>query len=169
MVILNVMKNLLRISFTVIFIAVLSTFATTVASAKTINNSNQFADSTRLDYFENMYKREDYKNYLLSIEYSGSGYNNYIYYYMCLTNDDINFVNTVTASSSCEKMMRYYRNGSDYIVEDINDNSLVINNSVYYTNSVHEKDYINEKLLIALNVGLFSFFLSFIFLKLFRS
>lgn len=164
-----IMKNILRISFMFILIIVLSTFATDVASAKTINNSNQFADTARLEYFNNMYERSDYKNYLMSIEYVGSGYNYYTYYYMCMSNEAIEFTDNANASLNCDELIRYYRNGSDYQVDKMSDNNLTVNNSVYYTNKKYEKSYMTEKMLVLLNIGLFSIFLSIGLYKIFRS
>ena len=57
-----------------LFIIVLSLFATNVAEAKTINSSTSFTDETRKIYFENLYKRSDYRHYLLAIENYSSGY-----------------------------------------------------------------------------------------------
>lgn len=160
------LKSILKYSFRLLLIVVLSTFATDVASAKTIYQSNSFIDSNVLDYFDNLYKRENYKNYLLATEYVQiSQYNYTTYYYMCLTNDPIDTSNSLNVSSSCDKMYVYYRQNNVYNLETYNDNNLVVQNSVYYSTSKTVNHV--EKLLVLLNIGLFSFFLTFILFKLF--
>lgn len=165
---MNNIKDLLKNSFRLLLIVVLSTFATQVASAKTISNSVNFADSTRLDYFKNLYLSSEYKNYLLSIENTNSGYSTYSTYYICLTNSKIEVNSSLSASSSCDVMYFYHRDSNNYVLEKYNDNSLVVTNSVYYTNSL-DKSFINEKLLVGLNIGVLTFLLSYVFLKIFRS
>ncbi len=152
------------------FLVVLSTFATSVASAKTINNSNQVLDYSRFDYFENLYMRSEYKNYLLASEYIQNNYTYYTDYYICLTNEDIVINSSISASATCEELYRWnYRSSNDNVLEKVNDNRLNINNSVYYTNSTFEKRYVIEKILITISIGLFTFFLSYVLLKIFRS
>lgn len=164
---MNNLKSILKHSFTIVLLLVLSTFATDVASAKTIYQSNSFIDSNILDYFDNVYKRENYKNYLLATEYVQiSQYSYTTYYYMCLTNDSIDTSNTLSVSSSCDKMYVYYRQNNVYTLESYNDSSLTVQNSVYY--SVTNKNA-TDKLLICLNIGLFSLFLLIVIFKLFRS
>lgn len=171
MVIIKHLKNIVKHSFRLLLIVVLSTFATSVASAKTINGNTQVLDDSRYDYFYNLYKRSDYKNYLLSIEYVNNGsYNYYTYYYICLTNDDINITNSINASSNCEEMYRWnYRSSTDNSLEKINDSTLSVTNSVYYTNDSYDKRYVKEKVLITISIGIFTFFLSYVLLKIFRS
>lgn len=165
---MNNLKNIVKYSFSFILVAVLSTFATKVASAKTITQSTNYIDANTMAYFKNLYEREDYKNYLVSTEYVTSGsYNNITYYYVCLTNDKIDTSNTLNVSSNCNKMYRFYRSNSIYYLEKVNDNKLVVNNSIYYAEN--GKNYILEKLLISVNVGLFAFYLSYVLLKIFRS
>ena len=114
------------------FLVVLSTFATSVASAKTINNSNQVLDYSRYDYFVNLYMRSEYKNYLLASEYIQNNYSYYTDYYICLTNEDITLNNSISANATCEELYRWnYRSSNDNVLEKINDNKLIINNSVY--------------------------------------
>ena len=87
---MNNIKNILKYSFRLLLIVGFSTFATKVASAKTINQSTDVINDNILKYFENVYEREDYKNYLLASEYvNNGGYNYTTYYYMCLTNEKI--------------------------------------------------------------------------------
>ncbi len=163
---MNNLKNIVKPSFRLLLIVVLSTFATAVASAKTIYNSSSSTISTDiLEFFDNIYDREDYKRYILANEYIGSGYNYTNNYYMCLTNEDIDTSNSLSVNSSCEKMYLYYRDSGSYVFEELSDNELIIDNSIYY---VYENNYNVEKLLILANIGLFTFYLSNIILKLFR-
>lgn len=166
---MNSMKNILRISFSVLISIAFSLVTTQVVEAKTITNTNDFVSDEMLTYFENVYVRSKYKNYLLSSEYYGDRYDYTTYYYICLTNEDITMSDGINASANCEEMYRVYRSNYDYVFEKINDNSLSINNSVYYTNGVIEKSYISEKMLIALNIGVFTFFLVYVLFKMFRS
>lgn len=160
------LRSILKYSFRLLLIVVLSTSAAEAASAKTIYQSNSFIDSNALDYFDNLYKREDYKNYLLATEYVQiSQYNYTTYYYMCLTNDKIDTSNSLNVSSNCEKMYVYYRQNNIYNLESYNDNELNVQNSVYYSTSKTINHV--EKMLILLNVGLFTFFLTFVLFKLF--
>lgn len=143
MVILNNLKDILKNKFLIflMLLIVFSLVATKVAEAKTITSSVSFGDSTRLDYFDNIFERSKYNHYLLAIENVSSGYSSYSYYYLCLTNDVINVVDQVNASANCEEMYVYYRNSnSDYVLEKIEDNELIVNNSVYY---IENTSYIN--------------------------
>lgn len=170
MVIIKVLRNIVKHSFRLMFLVVLSTFATSVASAKTISNSNQVLDYSRYDYFVNLYMRSEYKNYLLASEYIQNNYSYYTDYYICLTNEDITLNSSISANSTCEELYRWnYRSSSDNVLEKVNDNKLIINNSVYYTNNLYEKRYVLEKILITISIGLFTFFLSYVILKIFRS
>lgn len=169
MVIIKHLKNIVKHSFRLLFIVVLSAFATKVASAKTINNSNQVLDYSRYDYFVNLYMRSEYKNYLLASEYIQNNYSYYTDYYICLTNEDITINSSISASATCSELYRWnYRSSNDNVLEKVNDNTLNVNNSVYYTNNVKDKKFISEKMLIALNIGLFSIFLYIIILGILR-
>ena len=114
--------------------------------------------------------RSEYKNYLLASEYIQNNYTYYTDYYICLTNEDIVINSSISASATCEELYRWnYRSSNDNVLEKVNDNRLNINNSVYYTNSTFEKRYVIEKILITISIGLFTFFLSYVLLKIFRS
>lgn len=172
---MKIIKNIvnsfiIKNSFRLLLIVVLSTFATSVASAKTIDNSNQVLDYSRYDYFINLYDRSKYKNYLLASEYIQNSYSYYTDYYICLTNEDVTINSSISAIANCDELYRWnYRSNSDNVLEKVNDNKLIVNNSVYYTNNAYDKRYVMEKLLIMLNIGLFTFFLSYVILKNFRS
>ena len=161
------LKNIVKYSFRLLLIVVLSTFATTVASAKIINQSSNFIDESIINYANNIYEREDYKNYLLAQEYINNGsYNYYTYYYLCLTNDKIDTTNTLNVSSSCDVLYRYYRNNNTYNIEKLNDKELNVNESIYYTKS--SKNYVIEKLLITISIGILTFYLTYVLFKLYR-
>lgn len=165
-------KNILKNSFRLLLIVVLSAFATSVASAKTISDNMTTASDSMFTYFNNLYERSGYKNYLMSIEYipASSGYYSYTNYYVCLTNEDVVINDSVNASANCEELYKYnYRSYSDYTYEKLTDNSLTVTNGVYYTNDINDNNYVINKLLILLNIGVLTFFLSFVILKIFRS
>lgn len=165
------MKSILRHSFRLLLIVVLSTFATMVASAKTITSTSNIIDTSTLEYFENIYKRSNYKNYVMASEYvqTGTSYNYITYYYLCLSNEKINVTDPVNVNASCDLLYRSYRNSNTYILEKVIDNTLRVNNNIYYTNNIYDTDYASNKLLVLLSIGLFSFFLSYVILKIFRS
>ena len=113
--------------------------------------------------------RSEYKNYLLASEYIQNNYSYYTDYYICLTNEDITINSSISASATCSELYRWnYRSSNDNVLEKVNDNTLNVNNSVYYTNNVKDKKFISEKMLIALNIGLFSIFLYIIILGILR-
>lgn len=164
---MNNLKNTLKHSFRLLLIVVLSTFATTVASAKTITSSSNFIDDTVINYANNIYDREDYKSYLLAQEYINNGTYNYTtYYYLCLTNEKIDTSNTLNVNATCDVVYRYYRNNNIYVSEKLSDKELNVINSIYYTKT--GKNYVIEKLLITISIGILTFYLTYVLLKLFR-
>lgn len=170
MVILNNIKNTLshKALFLVFcFLTCFSIFTTKVVDAKTINSSSLFADSTRLDYVDNLFKRSKYHYYLLSVENTYNGYSNYSYYYLCLTNESINITDTINASANCDEMYVYYRNGSNnYVLEKYNDNKLVVNNSVYYTSNTIDNLRIIEVMIVSIFISLLIYFFTRLLLDL---
>lgn len=165
------MKNISRFSFRLLLIVVLSTFATTVASAKTISTTSSTVDTSTLEYFENIYKRSNYKNYVIASEYvQNGGISSYTtYYYLCLSNERINTYDPINVNASCDVLYRSYRYSSTYYLEKLSDNTLRVNNNIYYTNNIYDTDYANTKLLVLLNIGILTFYLSYVILKIFRS
>lgn len=162
------MKNILKISFCVLTAIVFCTSATKVASAKTINNNFSYLDSSRLDFFENIFKRSNYNSYLLATETITNGYSTYSNYYFCLSSDLIDASNTLSSKLNCNEMYRYSRNSSnDYTIEKINDNELVVNNSIYYSNSLETKNISIKMYLAGILFGIFSIFLIFVLSKIF--
>lgn len=140
--------------------------ATKVAHAKTISNNFSYLDSSRLDFFENIYLRSNYTSYLLASEFTNSGYNNYTSYYFCLSNERIDTSNVLTTTLNCDELYRYYRNSSnDYTIEKINDKELNVSNSIYYSNSVETKGLSLKAYLLAINIGVFCIFLVVVLFK----
>lgn len=161
------LRNTLKHSFRLLLIVVLSTFATTVASAKTITSSSNFIDDTVINYANNIYDREDYKSYLLAQEYINNGTYNYTtYYYLCLTNEKIDTSSTLNVNATCDVVYRYYRINNVYVSEKLSDKELNVSNSIYYTKT--GKNYVIEKLLITISIGILTFYLTYVLLKLFR-
>ncbi len=167
---MNSIKNILlnKTLFLVFcFLTCFSIFTTEVVDAKTINSSYLFADSTRLDYVDNLFKRSNYHYYLLSVENTNSGYSSYSYYYLCLTNEKINITDTINASANCDEMYVYYRNSSnDYVLEKYNDNKLEVNNSVYYTSNTLDYPYIIQDVMISIFIALLVYCLTSLFISL---
>lgn len=166
MVILNNLKSILKYKFLILAFIVIgfSAVTTQVVSAKTITSSVAFADDTRLKYFENLYKRSDYDYYLLSIENISNNYSSYNDYYFCLTNENIVVTDEFNASATCDKLFTYYRDTDNkYVLEQVDDNELIINNSVYYTSDIYNNEKINSIFIIGIFVFLGVVILKFIF------
>lgn len=138
------------------FVIVLFTFcfclmAVNTAEAKTITNHNEYIDESRLEMFDNMFENSDYYSYLLSVESNSSGYSSYNDYYFCLSDEKVNIIDLKNASLNCDEFYHYYRVDSDYVFESINDDSLIVNNSIYYSDNA----VFNNDLFIALIFGIF--------------
>lgn len=169
---MNNIKDCLKTSFRfLVIVTVLSTFATSVASAKTVTSTSSVIDSATLDYFENIYKRSNYKNYVIASEYitSGVGYNYITYYYFCLSNQQIEVSDPINVNASCDVLYRSYRNNNTYVLERQYDNNLIVSNNIYYTNNIYDTNYALNKLLVLISICLFSFYLSYVLIKIFRS
>lgn len=164
-------KNILNsFLFKAFIIAVFCVVATPVADAKTVTDSQEFISEDRLLYFENLYKRSDYNHYLLVAEDNVDNYYSYTDYYICLSNEDIEITDNLNASLNCEEMYRYYRiSNNNYDLVKVNDNNLIVEDSLFYTSNIYDIDYVENRMLIALNIGLASFLLVFVLFKIFRS
>lgn len=160
----NIKNILKKVSFCVLLISVFSLVATEVAEAKTITNSTNFANTTQLEYFDNLFKRSEYKYYLLGLENTDNYYNDY---YICLNNTGYNLTNQFNVSASCDELYRYYRANSTYNLVKVNDNTLEFKNSVFYTANIYDTGYLTNSMLFGICIGVFSFFLLFALFKLF--
>ena len=165
----NIRNTLKSNFFKACLIAVLCTVATPVAGAKTVSDSLNYASEERLLYFENLFKRSGYKNYLLVIDNEESSYYSSNSYYLCLT-DKVEFTDNLNASASCDEMYRYYRySNNNYDLEKVDDDTLTVSNSIFYTNNIYDTDYALIRFMIGINVGLICFFLTYVLFKMFRS
>lgn len=160
----NIRNILKKISFCVLLITVFSLVATEVAEAKTIANSTNFANSSQLEYFNNLYKRSGYKYYLLGLDNSDNYYNDY---YICLTNESYTITDEFNTKANCAELYRYYRGNSTYNLVKVNDSTLEFKNSVFYTSNVYDTGYLSNSMLFGICIGVFSFFLLFAIFKLF--
>ena len=160
----NIKNILKKVSFCLLLISVFSLVATEVAEAKTITNSTNFANSTQLEYFNNLYKRSGYMYFLLGLDNTDSYYNDY---YICLTNESYTITNEFNTKANCAELYRYYRSNSSYNLSKINDNTLEFKNSVFYTSNVYDTGYLSNSMLFGICIGVFSFFLLFALFKLF--
>lgn len=166
--IIDNIKNILKLFSFCLVAIVFCVSATEVAHAKTISNNFTYLDSSRLDFFENIFLRSNYTSYLLAAEVTTSGYSSYTYYYYCLSNEQIDTSNVLSTALNCDEIYRYYRNSSnDYIIEKLNDSELKVNNSIYYANSVETKGLPLKAYLLAINIGIFCIFLIIVLFKLF--
>lgn len=128
------LKSIWKVSCKALFIAGLCLVATNVAEAKTVTTSNSFIDQNAYTYFNDVYSRENYKYGVMTYEYyqNVSSYNYTPYYYLCLTNEEIDVSNSTNVTSSCEKLLRYSRENNTYTAETLNDNELKVSNTLYY-------------------------------------
>ena len=101
-------------------------------NAMTISDSTSTISDTYIDYFKSIYNTSGYKYYVIaSTTDTSSAYNRQIYY-LCLTNE-IYEQSLLNATITCEKQFSYsYNNG--YYLSELTDTSIVIDNSLYYTN-----------------------------------
>ena len=168
----HLLKSVKRVFRKLLFgfiIIVFCLVATDVAQAKTISNNFQYIDTARLEYFNNIYLRQDeYSYYLLATDTTTSGYTSYYDYYFCLTNDEIDTSNVLSVSSNCEKMYRYYRNDSTYVMEEYNDDTLEVNNSMYYTSNNYQRNIDIKAWLFVISVGLVCFCLGNVLMCYYR-
>lgn len=156
------MKSILkRHSFKALLIAVLCVVATQVADAKTVSSSYNYLDESTLNYVENIYARSNYKYSVVANEYISSGYNYISYYYICLTNDSLDTTNTTSITSNCEELYRFYRTNNAYSFETISDNSLIVNNSIYYY--FDNKNYFSDSIIYIICIFVVALFFYQIF------
>lgn len=160
----NIKNILKKVSFCLLLISVFSLVATEVAEAKTISNSTNFANSTQLEYFNNLYKRSGYKYFLLGLDNTDDYYNDY---YICLTNESYTITDEFNTKANCVELYRYYRGNSTYNLVKVNDSTLEFKNSVFYTSNVYDTGYLSNSMLFGICIGVFSFFLLFALFKLF--
>lgn len=162
-------KNILKNKFVfAIFAIVLCLSATSVAQAKTINNTVSFPNSIYLEYFKNFYNSSGYKNYILVMDDNSSMYYDL---YFCLTDDEL-IIDNNNVNATCNAMYRYYSStsgyNSSYIFEKIDDDELIVNNSIFFTSNNVDTSYLTNLALLSLNIGVFSIFLIYVLFKLFR-
>lgn len=160
----NIRNILKKVSFCVLLISVFSLVATEVAEAKTIVNSTNFANSTQLEYFNNLYKRSGFKYFLLGLDNTDNYYNDY---YICLTNESYTITDEFNTKANCAELYRYYRGNSTYNLVKVNDSTLEFKNSIFYTSNVYDTGYLSNSMLFGICIGVFSFFLLFAIFKLF--
>lgn len=160
----NIKNILKKASFCTLLISVFSLVATEVAEAKTITSSTNFANSTQLEYFDNLYKRSGYKYFLLGLDNTDNYYNDY---YICLTNESYTITGEFNAKANCSELYRYYRSNSTYNLVEVNDSTLEFKNSVFYTSNVYDTGYLSNSMLFGICIGVFSFLLLYAIFKLF--
>lgn len=163
MVISNNIKNILKFSFAFLLLCVLGTFATDVASAKTINMTNYVGDSVR-GYLTDMYSRSEYKYGILTTEYIQNNYSYSTYYYLCLTNDKLDLSTLNYVNANCDKLYRYYSISGSYNLEVVNEDKLIVNGIYYYLGT---KDYLLINIATAILIAMLVSLLTFVIMRLF--
>lgn len=166
----NIYRSFLRIIGYIVVIFVIGLAASRCAKAMTINDNLRTINDTQIKMFENIYKRSNYDNYILSSSYNSSSYNNYIDYYLCLTNDKLDTSNVKKITSNCDELYKYNTFSNNYTFEKLNDNKLIVTNSIYYTSSIVDKNAIYNQTILLISICLFviAIFISIILFKVFR-
>lgn len=138
-------KNILKVSllFFVMFIFY-------DVDAKAITSSYNYLDSTTLNYVQNIYEREEYKYGLLSTELEGTNYNYITYYYLCLTNDEIDSSSALSSNAKCDTFYRFHRQNNNYYIDKLEDDELKVSNSIFYI--YNSKNYIIVSLLFIMAI-----------------
>lgn len=162
---MNNLKSILKISFTTLLVVVLSAFAVDTASAKTLSSSNTMLDESTIDYFNDIYDRENYSYMVYASEYvNTSGYNYTTYYYLCLTNEKVNTSDTLNVNVVCDELYQYSKNNNSYVVNKLDDTDFIVNNSIYY---YRESNYFKECILVIISIICSAFFLYTVIVDLF--
>lgn len=149
-----------------VLIALLLTFALRSRNVKalTINDSYDSISDNYLKVLVNTFKTSNYKYYFIATNYDSSVSYRSNTYYLCMNNEvDIDSIGINNASVSCASMYSYsYNNG--YVLSRVNDNTLNLNNSIYYTNYYDEQDLtFSDALKFTGVVGIWVFAFVFIF------
>lgn len=161
------MKSIWKYSFKALLIAVFSVVACSHADAKTVTDSYNYLDTNSLNYYQNVYMREDYKYSILTSEYVNLGsYNTVTYYYLCLTNTEVDVSNTSNVNATCDKLYQYYRQNNVYHVEKLEDSNLSINDSLYYYQD--SKHYVNYTFLFIIAIFVVALFLFLVIKSILR-
>lgn len=161
-------RSIWKVSFTALLLAVFCVVTTEVVDAKTVTTSNSFISQDAFIYFTDVYKREDYKYSLVASEHVyNSAYNYVNYYYVCLTNEEVNVTNSTNASATCEKLLRYSRNDNSYTATILSDSELKVQDTLYYY--LDNKDYFIPTHLFIISILTSISLLLIIFMAIFRS
>jgi len=166
----NIYRSFLRVIGYIVVIVVIGLAASRCAKAMTINDNLRTISDSQRSMFENIYKRSNYDNYILTSSYTNSSYNNYTDYYLCLTNDKLDTSNVKKITSNCDELYKYNNFSNNYTFEKLNDNKLIVTNSIYYTSSIVDKNAIYNQTILLISICLFviAIFISIILFKVFR-
>lgn len=160
-------KSICRISITALLVAVFCVLTTDVVDAKTLTTSNSFISQEAYNYFDDVYSREDYKYSILASEhYQNSAYNYVSYYYLCLTNNEVDVSDSTNVTATCEKLLRYQRVDNSYSATILSDNELKVEDTLYYY--LDKKDYYVESHLFIIAILSCLSFLTLVLLVIFR-
>lgn len=157
----NMFKNILNsfsrsigriLSYILIFIVVMLLCAK-CTKALTINDSNRTVGESYLTLFENIYDRSNYLHYV--IVGNNASYNNN--YYLCLTNEEIDTSNALKINTICDLLYTYYYSNNNYSLSIKQNEELIVNNSIYYTDVKYNRShiYILSSILLILTIFLF--------------
>jgi len=169
-IIKSVYRSFMKILGYVVVILVIGLAARSCAKAMTVQDNLRTIGDTQFKLLENIYERSDYDNYLITSNYNNSSYNNTTNYYLCLTNDKLDTSNVKKITSNCDELYKYNNFSNNYTFEKLNDNKLIVTNSIYYTSSIVDKNAIYNQTILLISICLFviAIFISIILFKVFR-
>lgn len=119
----------------IIIMLIVGLIGTRCTKALSINDNQRTINETQLTMLENIAKRSKYKNYVITSDYVTSGYNNYMNYYLCLTDELLDTKDPIFLETKCDEMYRYNNYSNNYSFVEVVDDTLKLSNTIYYTNS----------------------------------
>lgn len=165
-IIYYIKRNIARIIASAIIGFICAFFTQSCVNAQSITNNLRTINDSYITYFTNVAESSDYKNYVITSDYTNNGsYNNYTTYYLCLTNDDLNIKDSINMSSNCDLLYSYNNYSNNYNYNISKDDHIYLTNTIYYTN---KKDYCYFYL-VALLLSVFMIFTFLIFNRIFRN
>ena len=117
---------------------------TIVAKAETIENNHYTIDTTTRENLMSMFENSNYKNFIISSKrINENNYNYYRYYYLCLTNDELDLTDSMNINSSCDILYTLYNNS----ISITNNSNLSVINSIYFSSN-NNNIYNNKNIFI---------------------
>lgn len=132
------------------------------SKALTITDSTNTISESNYNMFINMYERSSF-NYYIIFRDSNTSYNTNNY--LCLTNSKLDISNSVNIKTTCDELYTYSYSNGNYSLKLKENESITLNNTIYYTNGLVRDSYINIYIAIIVSCIFMFLVLSSIFLK----